>query len=114
MQSSVIEHHDSVCVEREALEGEDGVVVLHDDVRGAALVREHAAYIHDDAGAWANSVAQQRLLQHETLSGRGKDDPLRNLRTNLYAWTILLLYLLLRICSSKYEPIPEPVPPAME
>jgi hypothetical protein len=43
VQRGVVEDHDGVGVVREALEREQRVVGLHDDVAALALVGEHAA-----------------------------------------------------------------------
>lgn len=47
IESGVVEDHDGVCVLCEALQREQGVVGLHDDVAGFVLVWEHGVGLDD-------------------------------------------------------------------
>lgn len=46
VQGSVVQHHNSISIQGEALEGEQGVVWLHHHVTGLVLVGEDTASGH--------------------------------------------------------------------
>lgn len=61
VQSSVVQDHNSISIEGEALEGEQRVVRLHHHVTGLVLVREDTASQHIHASACFCGIASQPL-----------------------------------------------------
>lgn len=43
VEGCVVQHHNSICIQGEALQGEQGVVGLHHHIAGLILVGKHTA-----------------------------------------------------------------------
>lgn len=111
--------HDAVCVLRESLEGEYGVVRLHDHVARLAQVREHR-------------VRLDKLLREPASKAKlSPESAARNPQTGQCSFLCVVHRLIVETFqnqetretvsphlsfsfSNTYDPMPDPVPPAIE